>query len=238
MKPFFTFYGGKWRAAPKYPAPAHNTIIEPFAGSAGYAVRHHAKRVILVERDAAVAATWRYLLNVTPIEILALPDVREHVDEVGDTVCEEARYLIGWWLNKGSATPKKSPGANMRRAGPSGPNSVNGWWGTKIRQRIAEQVDAIRHWRLIEGDYTRAPNIEATWFVDSPYIDAGKHYRHGSASIDYSALGDWCRSRRGQTIVCENTGAGWLPFRHLADIKASEARHGGKVSREAVWISE
>lgn len=29
LKPFFYFYGGKWRAAPKYPRPEHDFIVEP-----------------------------------------------------------------------------------------------------------------------------------------------------------------------------------------------------------------
>lgn len=44
LKPFFTFYGGKWRAAPHYAPPEFATIVEPFAGAAGYSVRHHTKR--------------------------------------------------------------------------------------------------------------------------------------------------------------------------------------------------
>src|SRR5690348_5384455 len=58
LMPFFSFYGGKWRAAPKYPAPLYDTIIEPFAGSAGYAVRHYEKRVLLCEKDPVIAALW------------------------------------------------------------------------------------------------------------------------------------------------------------------------------------
>ena len=35
LRPFFGYYGGKWRDAVKhYPEPAFETIIEPFAGSA------------------------------------------------------------------------------------------------------------------------------------------------------------------------------------------------------------
>jgi len=51
--PFFGYYGGKFRAAPHYPAPLHKTIIEPFAGSAGYAMRHYERQVILIEKYAA-----------------------------------------------------------------------------------------------------------------------------------------------------------------------------------------
>lgn len=40
LKPFFTYFGGKYRIAPRYPKPQYNTIIEPFAGSAGYSLRY------------------------------------------------------------------------------------------------------------------------------------------------------------------------------------------------------
>ena len=237
LKPFFTFYGGKWRAAPHYPAPVFDTIIEPFAGSAGYSMRYPDRNVVLVERDPLIAMTWRYLLRVTPTEILVLPDIApgQTVADIG--VCEEAQLLIGWWCNKGSATPKRSPGMNMRRslAGlTKGGNPPTGWWGPAIRERIASQVEAIRHWTIIEGDYEQAPAVEATWFVDPPYQGAGKHYRF--SEIDYGRLAQWCSGWPGQVLVCENVGASWLPFRPWRDIKASEAKHGGKVSREALWV--
>lgn len=62
MWPFFTFYGGKWRAAPRYPSPIYNTIVEPFAGAAGYAVRYYERDIILIEKDPEIAALWRYLI--------------------------------------------------------------------------------------------------------------------------------------------------------------------------------
>lgn len=39
LKPFWRYYGGKYRAAPRYPVPLHRTIVEPFAGAAGYSLR-------------------------------------------------------------------------------------------------------------------------------------------------------------------------------------------------------
>ncbi|MFL6862652.1 MAG: hypothetical protein ACJ8DZ_06610, partial [Allosphingosinicella sp.] len=58
-----------------YPAPRYNTIIEPFAGSAGYSLRYHERTVILYEIDPVVVAVWKYLIGVTPREILAIPDL-------------------------------------------------------------------------------------------------------------------------------------------------------------------
>jgi hypothetical protein len=55
IRPYFVYYGGKWRAAPRYPAPRHDVIVEPFAGSAGYALRYHERKIILVEKDAVLA---------------------------------------------------------------------------------------------------------------------------------------------------------------------------------------
>ena len=76
LRPFWTFFGGKWRIAPKYPAPVYDTIIEPFAGEAGYALRHASAKVVLVEADPLIAGIWRWLIKVTPSEVR---DRRAHV---------------------------------------------------------------------------------------------------------------------------------------------------------------
>jgi hypothetical protein len=225
LKPFFTYYGGKWRAAPYYPHPDLETLIEPFAGSAGYALRYPHKQVVLVEKNPKVAATWRYLLRVTPEEILALPDLTDGVDIDDEVACEEARYLVGWWLNKGTSAPCRTPSAWMRSG-----LRTNSYWGEPVRRRIASQLQFIRHWTLIEGDYTEAPNIEATWFIDPPYQVAGEYYPCSAKALDYEALGQWCQSRQGQVIVCENEGATWLPFRSFRGIKSACG-----VSEEVLW---
>ena len=62
------------------------------------------------------------------------------------------------------------------------------------------------------GDYTEAPDIEATWFIDPPYQDVRDGYRH--CDIDYEALAEWCLSRQGQVIICEGSAGSWLPFKH------------------------
>lgn len=231
LQPFFTYFGGKWRAAHHYPAPRYRTIMEPFAGAAGYSVRYPDHDVVLVERDPTIAALWRYLISVDPAEVLALPLAVTTTDALD--VPAPARTLIGFWLNKGCSAPCKQPSAWMR----SGirPDS---FWGETIRARIAAQVTRIRHWRVVEGTYADAPDVEATWYVDPPYIKAGTNYRYGARLLDYTALAQWCRTRRGQTIVCEADGAAWLPFRAFRTIKASEAKSGGKTSAEVVWLSD
>jgi 16S rRNA G966 N2-methylase RsmD len=117
----------------------------------------------------------------------------------------------------------------------------DGWrpkssWGPEIRERIASQVEGIRHWKVLETDWWRAPDIEATWFVDPPYHRSGKHYKY--RDIDYTALGIWCRARKGQTIVCEQDGADWLPFRQHKDAKGCTGKGGTRRTAEVVWTNE
>ncbi|MGN6108961.1 MAG: hypothetical protein ACTHU0_27895 [Kofleriaceae bacterium] len=231
LRPFWRYYGGKWRAAPSYPAPRHQTIIEPFAGAAGYSLRHGIDRdVVLVEKYPTIAAIWRYLIAADPAEIRAIPEV-DDVDDLPAWVPQAARWLVGFSMNSAASTPRRtlSAGRRMLRAKH---RQFEGWTAAQ-RERVATQVKFIRHWQIIEGDYTLAPDVdEATWFIDPPYERAGRHYVHGSSGIDYAALGAWCRARRGQTIVCEQVGATWLPFRPHAVLKAGP---NSQRSAEAVW---
>jgi hypothetical protein len=231
LRPFFGYYGGKWRDALKhYPPPQHNTVIEPFAGSAGYSLRYAHSKVILCEIDPVLSEVWRYLIRVKSKEILAIPDLAtdQSVDDLN--ICQEARWLVGFWLNRGTASPRKSPSKWMRDGIRPG-----SFWGDRVRRMIASQVDAIRHWRILNCSYDECPTSRAaTWFIDPPYEAAGRHYRFGSEQIDYDALAAWCRSRPGQVVVCENEGARWLPFRDLADVKTTRA---DRRSKEVVWLA-
>ena len=208
-------------------------IIEPFAGSAGYALRRGATRqVILRDLDECVIGTWQYLISVSEQEILGLPDL-----EPGQTVHDlnlpqEARWLIGWWLNKGSAQPRNMPSRWMR----DGIRPAS-YWGPQIRERIASSLLGIRHWKAELGDYASAPDVAATWFIDPPYQKEGRHYRYGSGLLDYADLAEWCQGRRGQVIVCENAGADWLPFKDLGVIKGTPGRARRGVSREVCYHS-
>jgi site-specific DNA-adenine methylase len=231
MRPFFGFYGGKWRDAVKnYPAPEFETIVEPFAGSAGYSVRYANLKVVLCEKDPTIAAMWEYLIKATPKEIRHLPDMPLDGSTVDDLkVCAEAKSLIGFWLNRAASSPRKSPSKWMRDQIRPG-----SFWGERVRETIATQVDAIKHWKIHNVSYEDCPvRGDATWFIDPPYEYAGTHYRHGAAGMNYGALAEWCRARPGQVIVCENEGAGWLPFDPVGDVKTTRR---GRRSHEVVWI--
>lgn len=207
----------------------YETIVEPFAGAAGYSTRYPERQVILFDVDPVICGLWDYLIHVPESEIRSLPDEVSHVDDVD--ACQEARWLIGFWLNKGATAPMKSASAWAR----SGirPNS---YWGPVVKERIASQVTNIRHWTIEQKSYEDIGDIEATWFVDPPYQGAcGRYYRHDS--VDFPQLASWCESRRGQTIVCEQEGADWLPFSVMGQIKSNPSSRGKGRSKEVIWLN-
>lgn len=232
MRPFFSFFGSKWSSAPKYPQPKPGQlVIEPFAGAAGFSTRIQAREVVLVERDPVIAAVWRFLLSATADDVLGLPDLGPHqkVRDLGLPTGPSA--LIGFWCNKATTTPCQTLSAWAKD-----PGAAVQFWGPAIRRRIAGQLHRLAGWSLVEGDYTDAPDVDAFWFIDPPYIDKGKRYRHGSGAIDFADLADFARSRRGPVVCCEQQGAQWLPFRPFATVKATTRKGGGShTSDEVVW---
>lgn len=238
MRPFFSYFGGKWRAAPRYPRPEHDLVIEPFAGSAGYSVRFDARRVLLFDLDSYVVATWRYLIGASRAEIESLPDLAPDQTVADLRVCEEARWLIGWWLSSGSAQPKRSQGRWARQI-ISGDHSWGdggkAGWRPAIRDRIASQVDMIREWKIEHASYRDAPDVDATWFVDPPYQVAGRYYRH--SEVDYADVASFVRSRRGLVIACEQHGADWLPFTAVGAIKATAGSNRSGTSAEVAFVA-
>lgn len=226
MRPFFPFYGSKWRSAKLFDAPRHHLVIEPFAGSAGYATYYEPGSVMLMDRDPILVGVWSYLIKASAAEIRRLPDLEVGEDVQGLALPQEAKWLIGFWLNRGSATPKRRRTAYSART-----EKAQLVWGERARERIASQVDRIRDWRVYEHDalaFPWSPTPAATWFIDPPYMDKGRHYRF--SKVDYHLLSEWCLEREGQVMVCEQAGAGWMPFALLADIKSTRGR-----SLEVVW---
>lgn len=226
MRPFFPYYGSKWNSARYYSPPAYPHVIEPFAGSAGYSLFYDVAAVTLIDLDPVVVGVWHYLLNVSAAEILALPELPEVGDSVDQyTLPQEAKWLIGFWLNRGSAQPKKSRTAYSAR---TDKRQLN--WGRAAKERIARQLPQVKGWRIWQGQYFQAPPVRATWFVDPPYGEKGRHYRFSTTCVDYDYLARWSRRQRGQVIVCENVGATWLPFTPLGSFKSLHGR-----SDEAVY---
>lgn len=218
MRPLFPYYGSKWNIARHYPKPRAGRVIEPFAGGAGYASFYDCRQVDLFDADPIIVGVWDYLLRVTHAEIMALPEMPEVGDHVDNyDLSQEAKWLIGFWLNRGSAQPKKSRTAYSARTDRAQLN-----WGARAKESIAGQLDLVAGWTVTLGSYDEAPDVEATWFIDPPYGDKGKYYRVGFS--DFEGLGRWCRTRQGLVIACGGEGADWLPFQPLGSFKSSNGR--------------
>jgi hypothetical protein len=231
----FYYYGAKSKLARYYPAPKYDTIVEPFAGAAGYSL-HWATpdtRVILCELNPKVAGIWRRIQGMTAEEVEGI-----EVPPVGTRTHE--------WLILAGCAGASFSGAMMR------PNSnPDGYVVTSrmvkvfphIQRRIIKALPLVRNWKILEGSYeTTCPDVEATWFVDPPYqvqLDRpqgnGAGYACGSSGIDFPALGRWCRERRGQVIVCEQKGADWLPFEDLKEISTTGG--GKRRTMEVFWTN-
>ena len=211
----WSYYGRKSKVIQYYPKPIHNIIIEPFAGTAVYSLHNDnwKRDIILIEKYDLIVRLWRYLQQAKPEDILKLPDMYKG-DVVPEFLCEEERWLIGFNINQGSASPKKTA------------QKFNGWNRTK--KKIANDLYKIKHWDIRCDTYESIENIEATWYIDPPYQFGGKYYKYNK--IDYCLLSKWCKERKGQVIVCENTKANWLNFSSLVKTKGQLHK-----TTEAIW---
>ena len=213
----FYYYGRKKQIVKHYPHPNYDVIIEPFAGAAAYSFHYNfeVKRIILVEKDKKVADIWKWLIHdATTDDIKSLPILK-----VGEKSAE--------FLHIVHAATKMAFAFKRIKVTPV---LARNW---EISRRIfAEHINKIKHWEIICGDYTNAPDIEATWFIDPPYRgESGMGYRHSSAMIDYHTLAAWALSRKGEIICCEGEGADYLPFVPLVELKGV----AGKVSKEMIF---
>lgn len=228
--PFFYYLGSKHRLSARLPAPKHDLIVEPFAGSAGYACRYPERDVLLIENSPGLVALWQWLVGVSSDEILALPLPKNGARIAELEVSLNAKRLISMYASVG-------PQGHARVRS----SDVGGGWNARMRDRVARDVQRIRHWKVVLGDYSCAPDVAATWIIDPPYQRVQARYHGGTnASISYRHLAQFALSRSGQVFVHEQHGADWLEFRDFATINS--ANHSLKAgasakSREVLWAN-
>jgi hypothetical protein len=110
-----------------------------------------------------VYGVWKFLQKASPTELLRLPSNISHVDELPPRVCEEAKALIGFWFNHGLPSP-----ALRRSNWARNPRYAAFFWSETIKLRLASQVNRIRHWKILEDTWDRAPDIEALGISTRP----------------------------------------------------------------------
>lgn len=230
----FSYYGAKHGLASKYPRPRFPLIIEPFAGAAGYSCYYATTDhdVWLNDLDQLVLATWRRIQTITLDELNKIEQQVREQTRTTDVLVASAGGSSAW--------PGIAAGADRAIT----PRMREMWSST--RKRIERVAPVAAGWKLTGDDYRDLPDVEATWLIDPPYKPlleytswqqgAGNAYLHGSSGIDYEELGEWCRSRRGQVIVCEQSPAAWLPFTPFA--AQGNGATNGATRTEVVWYSD
>lgn len=245
LKSFFSYFGGKAKIAKKYPEPSHKIIIEPFAGAAGYSTRHYKNDVKLYDLDPNIVSLWEFLIGASYDDIMKLPtEFNKPVNQYSNKVIPYgAKNLIGFWINRGRSTPGIKPSSWMLETKADGSMRYPGsFWGPRIQERIAKQVELIKHWDIfgplsykdISEPVRDFPGI--TWHIDPPYQKQGVAYRKSSKALFYDGeggLGEWCQSLKGEVMVCENAGALWLPFEPFLDMHNTQK----VVTKEVIWTN-
>jgi site-specific DNA-adenine methylase len=220
----WSYYGSKTNIIKHYPRPKHNRIIEPFAGSARYALRYFDRDILLVDKYDVIVKVWKWLQNCSEGDILKLPRLKagNRFEDINFD-CDEAKMFYGFICGFSSASPRNivSPRLNGR------PNQIN--YNLK---NVASNLFKIRHWVIQLGSYEEIVNDTATWFIDPPYQVGGHCYKESNKNINFEKLGNWCKSRNGHVIVCEKMGATWLNFTSLVQ---QQTKNG--VQNEAIWTN-
>jgi len=229
-KTLLHYYGSKSKIVHDYSPPDYDRIIEPFAGGASYALRYHARRVTLIDKDPTVCAIWRYLIQTPVEEVLrtfaAVPRLGDDIRTFYSPTDPLAVRAI-WQMETNHGNPGYMTMIHVTKFAAR--------WFPALQKRLRYFLPKIRHWEITEGDYMLAPDVEATWFIDPPYQVKGKRYTASADALDYDALGRWVRGRRGQVIACENEGATWLPF---LPFRNNPGRPRSRPAAEVVYLQD
>ncbi len=214
----WSYYGSKGEMAKHYPPPKFDKIIEPFAGTAKYALRYWDREITLVDKYDVIIKIWHYLQQATLKDILGLPKLKYGDSLNNYNLSKNERNFLGFLIVNGLESPRINVG------------SFKGINVNRDLKKIALNLHKIRHWKIIHGSYEDLPNEKATWFIDPPYQHGGEHYRENNKKINFKELAKWCEVRKGQTIVCENTKATWMNFKPVKEMKGTH-----KITTEAIW---
>jgi site-specific DNA-adenine methylase len=215
----FSYYGSKSKIVDCYPKPKFDKIIEPFAGCAKYSLKYFEKDVLIVDKYSVLVEVWLYMRDASEKDILGLPKLK-----YGDSIknyphlSEQEKNFLGFLVCNGLESPRMNVG------------SFEGVNVERDLKKIASNLFKIRHWKIKLGSYSEIENECATWFIDPPYMFGGEHYVESSKNIDFKVLSDWCKSRNGQVIVCENMKADWMEFKPLKLMSGSKHK-----TMEAIW---
>jgi len=186
------------------------------------------KEVELIDKYPIVVDLWKYLQQCSPKDILSLPKLKGGDNLDNFNLSKEEKLLMGFMVQQGVNAPRKTVSKVFG-------NGNMAHLIERDKQRIADNLYKIKHWKIKLGEYTEFDNTDACYFIDPPYQYGGEYY-HSSVNnshIDFTKLAKWCKSRNGQVVVCENDKADWMDFKYLSDLSGSKNR-----TKEVIWYKE
>lgn len=214
----WSYYGAKTNIVDHYPPPKFDKIIEPFAGTARYALKYWDRDVLLVDKYDVIVKIWKWLQLCSVGDILGLPTLKKGEDIRELNLTEVEKMFLGMISGVASTSPRNKVSSYAAEKNGRG-NQL------KI---IASHLHKIRHWKIKLGSYEDLLNELATHFIDAPYQFGGSAYVHNK--IDYNHLGAWTRARDGQVIACENTKANWMDFKPMIKVRGAMS-----TTTESIW---
>ena len=230
--PLFKWFGSKWLASTLYPPPEHDTIFEPFAGSAGYSLRHHEKKIVLWEGNEQLEQLWRWLIGPAKTsDVLAMPiGIPEGTDIRDLGLSRGQALLLKHWQRTNNVGDcwTISPWGNKP-----------GQWTANTRARVAEELHAVKHWQVHRIAY----KTPGTYFLDPPYLYNYRYrfkddFSHKALVYDISTI-----PKKSQIIVCEaacqKTGRvpKYLPFKPFGSrITSRRKKTENHHSKEYLYV--
>ena len=187
----FYYYGRKGNSAKTYPPPDYPIVIEPFGGSMGYTMHHRPRFAIGIDADPTVVDLWHRLTT------MSIDDIDNHPGPILGQATHDFWHIVAAASDGNLNTTYRTATTELVKR-----------FERQRRLALRHHLYASRSVIYRHGDYTVAPDIEGTWFIDPPYLHS-TGYRHRP---DVESLARWVRTRRGQVIVCEGEGADWLRF--------------------------
>lgn len=233
--PLFKWFGSKWSSSKTLPSPEKDELFEPFAGGAGYSLRHYTKRVTICESNPHLYALWNWLINdATESAIREIPtNLPEKTDIRTLGLSQGQMLLIKNWQRTNNV-------GNCWTISPWG--NKPGQWTENTRARVASEFHHISHWNVLPDAFDTMKtyaNNDASWFVDPPYQF---NYQYGGKVFDYNNLAQLIHNIKGQVVVCEAVCQKtqkvpmWLSFEFFGNRVTSRRKEGeNHHSKELIY---
>lgn len=234
----FKHYGSKWSGAKHYPPPLPGLpIFEPDAGSAGYSLNYADHQVVLWEEDPHLYHLWKFLISADTkmCHILDIPvnlPVGMNIQDPALGLDSGQRLLLKHWQR----TNNVGDCWTISKWG-----NLPGQWTANTRARVANEMLAIKHWKLERVCY----RLPGTYFFDPPYEFNYKYRFIDPYDYDQLAYNISLIPAGSRAIVCEATCSktgrvpSYLPFapshRQVTSRRKATNNHH---SQELVWTED